>query len=240
MSKLIRIGLTLVLAVQCVSCSTLNPKPLEAVDPAKVINAVKDELNFVAYYLEAHPIQRPKVDPNVPSTPGVNCSADSAETVAIKPSYAKLTLKAVATRENDSTAQLVNPIGILKINAGYKGAYSKSKAQTIEFDFDLVNEKSYGVTKPQSKALEDHPLTQALYASLQQLASVNHKIGPCFYQPTLKVTLNFDVLSKSTLGGDITLVVFKLGDQETISNEFQQTLEFDFMLPDQYFKFKLK
>ena len=184
-------------------------------------------------YLASHPVAYPA------SAKGATCVNPNLETFKITPQMAKLTLKTVAARENDPSVALAAPAGVLKLNLGYKGAYTKTKAQTTEFDFTL-DQIAPTKTDGDAKDLPDHQITQMVYASLTEIAKVDHAREPCFRSPTVKVTASFDVQNKNQVGGDITLVLFKIGDQETFTDEFVQTLEFDFLAPDVLLDEKIK
>jgi hypothetical protein len=136
------------------------------------------------------------------------------------------TLTGERGKENDPSWALASPVGVLKANFGYTGAYSRSTTHNLEFDFDL--ETMTAQSSPKSTHLDDHPITKAAHAALQQLAMVDHTIGPCFKDPGIKLEVSFDIQDKTTIGGDFTLVIFKFGDKVVLSDEFSQTLELDF------------
>jgi hypothetical protein len=206
-------------------CALFPGKNPDHVEPSLVINTVKDELNFFSYYITEHPL-------SLPAARTAFCSSGTGAPILVKPSKAKVGLKVVATQEQDPSIGLASPIGVLSIDPSYSGAYSKSNTQSLQFEFPLDSPGSGGNrTPPKSTDIKDHPITNAVYGALVQMTKVDHNISPCFRDPTLALVVTFDVVNKRTIGSNITLVIFKLGDKVTVSDEFHQTLEFDFNVP---------
>jgi hypothetical protein len=113
----------------------------------------------------------------------------------------------------------------LSIDPSYAGSYSKSNAQSMEFGLTHEAKK---VPPLKEIDLKEHPLYAAARSMAQGLVDADHTKLPCLSADTIKVTLNFDVVNKSTGGVGIQLVIFKLGDKVTLSDEFHQTLELTF------------
>ncbi len=77
---------------------------------------------------------------------------------------------------------------------------------------------------------DDDQVAAMAYAALQQLALVKPQQDACMYNPQIKATIEFDVSRNTQLGGDITLIVFKIGDTVTHSSETDNSLEIDFKM----------
>lgn len=211
-------------------CDLLPKKTPETVPIADVINKVKDEV--LVFYQS--PVEVARTAP-----PGAVCmGADGKNTVKLQAKTVKLTLKTVATTANDVTAGLKAPLGVLSVDPSYAGSYSKSNAQSMEFGLGHRADK---VPPVKEIDLKVHPLYAAARSMAQGLVDADHTKLPCLTPDTIKVTLNFDVVGKSTGGAGIQLVIFKLGDKVTLTDEFHQTLELTFdhdgssaqFLPDQ-------
>ena len=169
-------------------------------------------------------------------------TAGGVQTVYIKPSGIKLTLKTVTGYENDPTAGLVTPLGVLAIDPSYTGAYSRATTQSIEVDLNsagLVNpdvtaagllKDSDSVKLAKDVKLPDHPLYSTIVSMGKELLAVDHKNEPCLKPTDVKSTVLFDVVNKTT--GGVALKVFgvKIGDKVTLTDEFHQVLEIDFSL----------
>ena len=208
------IAVSLLLAIA--GCDRALRTP-ETVPIAEVINKVKDEV--LVFYQSPIKVARPAPDDAV-------CKKDGNNTVVLTPKNVKLTLKTVATKANDATAGLKAPLGVLSIDPSYAGSYSKSNAQAMEFTLAMSeNDK----VKPVPEiALDQHPLYAAARSMAQGLVDADHSKLPCLTPNGTKVTLNFDVVRKATGGVGIQLVIFKLGDKVTLTDEFHQTLELTF------------
>ena len=191
-----------------------TPKPVPIAD---VVNKVKDEVRL---FYES------PINLTQPAPPGSVCNtADGKNTMVLKPKSVKLTLKTVVTRSNDPNVNLKSPLAVLSFNPAYSGSYSKSNAQSMEFGLGLKEIKTAAAAPV---VLEEHPLYAAARSMAQGLLDADHRKTPCVTPDTLKVTLNFDVVNKSSAGFDIQLAVFKLGDKTTLTDEFHQTLELTF------------
>ena|ERR1039457_625119 len=211
-------------------CALCPKKSPDHVEPSVVINTVKDELNFFAYYMAEHPL-------TLPASGTATCSSGTGKPIPVKASKAKVGLKVVATQEQDPSMGLTSPIAVLSIDPSYSGAYSKSKTQSLQFEFPLdLTERGGKPTSPKSINLKDHPITNAVYGALVQLTKVDHNITPCFSDPNIALVVTFDVVNKTTVGSNITLAVFKLGDKATVSDEFHQTIELDFNVTGNFLK----
>jgi hypothetical protein len=215
-------GLLLAASVFALSgCCTLHPKQPQAASVAEVINRVKAELDVI----DKTPSKLVQVAP-----PGSVCKAANGNNeVVIIPDAAKLTLKTVAIRENDPTLGLLAPLGVLAIDPSYTGAYSVGQTQSLEVDFKPVFKPT---TKSPGPAPDpkDHPLAAAIVAMAQGLLNADHTKTPCLTPTDFKAVLTFDVVNKTTVGANIDLYIYKVGDKETFTNENHQTLEFDFKL----------
>jgi len=202
-------------------CCSLHPKQPQAASVAEVINRVKAELDVI----DKTPSKLVQVAP-----PGSVCQAANGNNeVVIIPDAAKLTLKTVIIRENDPTLGLLAPLGVLAIDPSYTGAYSVGQTQSLELDFKPVFKPTTNSPGPAPDP-KDHPLAAAIVAMAQGLLNADHTKTPCLKPTDFKAVLTFDVVNKTTVGANIDLYVFKVGDKETFTNENHQTLEFDFKL----------
>jgi hypothetical protein len=214
-------GLLTVSVLALSACCTVHPKPPAAASVAEVINRVKAELDVI----DKTPSKLTQVAPA-----GAVCKdAKGNNVVVIVPDAAKLTLKTVAIRENDPTLGLLAPLGVLAIDPSYTGAYSVGQTQSLELDFKPVFKPTAPDPGPPPDPKE-HPLAAAIVAMAQGLLNADHTKTPCLTPTDFKAVLTFDVINKTTVGANIDLWVFKVGDKETFTNENHQTLEFDFKL----------
>lgn len=204
-------------------CCHIQERAPKTVEVAEVINKVKDELRLVGATSQL------KYEQKAP--PGAVCKdPDGYTRFVLTPDTAKLTLKTVVTDENDPTAGLTSPIGVLSIDPSYSGAYSSGHSQTLELDLNVVDtaSTSKGIRLPASAA--EHPLAAAILGMAKGWIDADHSQYPCITGTALKAVISFDVVDKTTSGLGIQLLIFKLGDKEVFTNENHQTLEFDFSL----------
>lgn len=208
-------------------CCNMKVREPKVVAVSEVINLVKGEIR--QFYAQVPPSVKKKAPDNA------ICKDPSGYTeFKISPTKAKLTLKTVMGRENDPSWGLKSPIGVLSIDPSYSGAYSTAASQTFELDVDVLklNKAANKGDHPQTSEFkpEDHPLAAAILGMAQGYLDADHTREPCVQGTDLKATLTFDVVDKTSLGLGIQILIFKLGDKETITNESHQTLEFDFSL----------
>ena len=120
----------------CDLLSSRTPKPVPVAD---VINKVKDEIRV---FYES-PIDLTKA-----AAPAAVCNSEQGtHTVKLRPDSIKLTLKTVATRANDPSVGLKAQLAVLSVDPSYSGSYSKSNAQSMEFNLGMK------VVTPTSKSL---------------------------------------------------------------------------------------
>lgn len=193
---------------------------------SKVIDGVKDELR--AFY--ETPV---KLVQAAPASAACK-NAEGQNVVQIKPTHITLTLKTVSTAEHDPTVGLVSPLGVLKFDPSYTGAYSRSNAQALQID--LEPPQAPRSTTPTLAAdvteikASDHPLYAAVVSMAQELLKVDHTKTPCVTPTTIKSFVYFDVVDKGSAGIALEIVGFKIGDKVVSTDEFHQTLEVDFSL----------
>ncbi len=200
-------------------CHMDASKPAPQTAPVSVvIDQVKEEL---AAYMASAPPLATKV--------GACYDPKGKPTMTLAPKTVTVTLKAVASRENDSTAGITAPIGVLKIDPSYSGAYSNSRTQTLVIPLSVPEGAKWA--KP---ADGEHPLADALIKFRNEIVAVDHSKTPCLQfkgdKANFKVTLAFDVVNKTTGGAGLTLAVFKVSDKETVANEAHQTLDVEMAL----------
>lgn len=147
------------------------------------------------------------------------------------PKVVKVTLKTVATKELDPQIGLTSPTGVYSIDPSYSGAYSKSHSPSLEVDMGFPEpDKKVQALNLTGAEMDDHPMAQAVIAFATELMNVDHTKRPCLQPTDLKAVVTFDVVNKSTTGVGVTILVFKLGEKTTVTNEGHQTMELDFDL----------
>lgn len=198
------------------------PKPPPTASVADVINRVKEELDI----LNQAPNKLVRKSP-----PGALCTdANGDNVVFLQPTKEVLTLKTVAVNENDPSLGLAIPLHVLSIDPSYSGAYSMGQTQSLEVDFEAPQSTSAAKARELVPDPKKNPLAAAVMAMALGLLETDHTKKPCLKPTGLKAVLTFDVVNKTTVGADIDIYVFKMGDKEVVSNEAHQTLEFDFTL----------
>lgn len=222
--------LALVATIQLTAggCCLAPPKTPDTVPVHVVVDKVKDQLR--SFY------DSPLLLKQTAADKAICKSADNMNVVMIRPASVKLTLKTVATTENDPSFGLAAPLGVLEIDPAYSGAYSRSNTQSLELDLDLAPFKNLKATSPMALAQPaqgsptDYPLRDVVASMGQELLEVDHTKAPCVKPTGIKSVINFDVVNKSTGGVGIVLLGFKIGDKVTASDEYHQVLEIDFSL----------
>ena len=194
-------------------CHTMPTRqPPELAQVSDVLNELKDELN---YFIATPPTVTPNLGACFPS-PGK---------MDLTPLSATVTLKALASSENDPSVGLLVPIGAFALDPSYSGAYSTSRAQTVVIPLAIPNVE---IKRPIDKGL--HPLGSALAAFRDQILKVDHSRTPCLQygdKAHFKLSIAFDAVRKSTGGIGLQLVVFKISDKETVTSEAHQTLDIE-------------
>jgi hypothetical protein len=150
----------------------------------------------------------------------------------LQPKAVKVTLKTVATKELDPQIGLTSPIGVIAIDPNYSGAYSKASSSSLEIDLGFPKPKQRDIAPLPATApeLDKHPLAQAIIAFAEELLNVDHTKQPCLQPTDLKAVITFDVVNKSTTGIGVTILVFKIGEKATVTDEGHQTMELDYDL----------
>lgn len=188
---------------------------------SEVLNEVKGELN-------AYLASEPQVKPNI----GV--CYDGKSPMNLTPNKITLSLKTVAAQQNEPNAGLTNPIGVLSFDPLYSASYLQSRAQTLQVSLNVP--KTNGI---QSVSLGDHPIASAIAQFRDELLKIDHDKTPCLQysekeKNSLKLSLAFDVVNKSTGGFSLKLVPFKFSNKETITDEAHQVLDIEFSLVNRH------
>ena len=208
------VTLVLVSIVTSACCLPTRPSGEKIAAVSEVLDDVKDELN-------AYLASQPKVKPNT------GACYDGKSSMNLTPTKITLTLKTVAVQLSEPSVGLAAPIGVVSFDPSYSGSYSQSRTQTLLVPLSVPN--TNGV---QPVAPGDHPIAAAISQFRDELLKVDHSKTPCLQsvKSTLKLSLAFDVVNKSTGGFSLKLVSFKLGDKETVTTEAHQTLDLEFSL----------
>jgi hypothetical protein len=202
-------------------CVTAQPSFEQAGQPAsEVINSLKNELRYMNRYLIKNQDQ-------ITFSGTAACKTKAPFQVKLK--TAKVTLKGVVSMENDPTVTAKLYI----ISAGYTGAFSTAKSETVEFDFDAPGMDNMADTgsvddKTDAGSVNNHELTRVVFAALKALSGANHEVKPCFVNPKFSTTVSFDVKSSHSGTIGVDFVIVSIGDKQTWSNEQVQTIELDF------------
>ena len=211
-------------------CCLLPPKTADTAPVHEVIDNVKDQLRSF-YTSPLYLAQSVKVT-------DLCHDANNMNVVIIKPTSAKLTLKTVSTTEYDPSLGLVAPLGVLKIDPAYSGAYSRQNAQSLEVDLKLdelrvlepKTNAEMAMVQATARLQTDHLLRDVVSGMGQELLKVDHTKRPCITPTEIKSVINFDVVNKSTGGIGIEILGFKAGNKMTAGDEYHQVLEIDFSL----------
>ena len=213
------VGLTLVMAaaLSLSGCHTMPmAREVSSVPVSDVLNSVKDELT--AYWATA---------PTVVPTTGV-CYKAGPEKLNLVPIKATVNLKTVAARQSEPNIGLTAPIGVISLDPSYSGLYSQSQTQNLQIALDVPSMGNKATMPP-----GEHLIGKAIADLRDELLKVDHNITPCLKygeKSVIKLTVAFDVVKKSAGGFSLKLVVFKIGDKETFTNQTSQTLDLEFAL----------
>lgn len=213
----IRFAVILLASISVLGCASLSKdtSPPKLVPVSEVLNTVKDELNA---YLATPPKAQAKT--------GVCGGKDGEVAIKVVPAKVTVTLRTVSAHQSEPSAGLTVPIGVLSLDPSFSGGYSQTRTQALVLSLDIAPKG-----KPQKVALGEHPIANAIAEFRDELIKVDHDKTPCFEPKELvKLTVAFDVVNKSTGGFTLKLVVFKLGDKETMTDEAHQTLDVYFSL----------
>lgn len=205
-------------------CAT-TPRNPNVVAVHEVINKVKSDLG---------PFGRTSWELSIPADKEAKCkSLDAKHRVVFKPISVRLSLKTVLASEFSPSAGLESPLGVLSIDPSYAGAYSRANANAMDIMLDLPEGKNDTETSPVPEISKDRqPLLFAISEMAKELHKVDHAVEPCLTPKTIKTTIFFDVVNKTSKG--LTLKVFglKLGNKHTISEEYHQVIEVTFDLSE--------
>lgn len=126
MKRVVAVVLSVVVCLGDSGCAMMPEGGRAPPDPAKVVGAVKDELNFLRAYMEEHPI-------NLVGDGKDICASKSNGAQEISPDEAKVTLKFVAATSEKPSAGLGDPVTGIKIDPSYSKNKSISDSQSMEF-----------------------------------------------------------------------------------------------------------
>jgi hypothetical protein len=201
----------------CCGMSLVRPDTSKNPTVSQVIDQLKDELN-------AYMARQPNAIPNE----GICYSGKKP--MNLIPSKVTVTLQAVTGQENDPSAGLTIPIGNISLGPSFSGSYSQQKTQALTIPLNIPVEY---LKKPQPVAPGAHPIADAIAQFRDEIIRVDHKKVPCLQADNknpLKLSLIFDVSDKTTVGGNVTLVVFNVGDQEILTGQTHQQLDIEFSI----------
>ena len=201
------------LAVSCIAlvgcqhgAKRYKPPPLASV--SEVLNEVKEEFRVYAA--------------TKPLAVGVNDECNTApHNLNLVPSKVTVKLKTAVTRQNEPTAGLTAPIGVLSIDPSFSGNYSR--VQTQQLDIPLaVNLQQM---KPLSADINEHQMAKAMAQLRDELIKTNHA-PPCFEpKDDMTLSIGFQVVNKSTGGISLKLLIFKFGNKTTYIEDTTQVIE---------------
>ena len=103
------------------------------------------------------------------------------------------------------------------------------EAKGVQTDEDLISKLADEMVQ-QAEEFKGYEVASMAYAALSQLALVHARKDACLFNPSIKATIEFDATREKDINGALTILVFKVGDTETRSNERDNSLEIDFEL----------
>jgi hypothetical protein len=202
----------------CCGMSLVRPDTSKNPTVSQVINQLKDELN-------AYMARQPDAIPNV----GICYSGKKP--MNLIPSKVTVTLQAMTGQENDPSAGLTIPIGNISLGPSFSGSYSQQKTQALTIPLNIPVEY---LKKPQPvDHNRSYPIADAIAQFRDEIIRVDHKKVPCLQADNrnpLKLSLAFDVNNATTVGGNVTLVVFNVGDKEILTGQTHQQLDIEFSI----------
>lgn len=217
-----RLILVLCAAVGISGCSAMHQREPETIPVHEVINQVKADLSGL--------YRGQMIFTDSAQTTSI-CRPTSTSRIVMKLSGVQLALKVVSAREESPNVGLASPIGVLKIDPTFAGVYSRASAQTLSLKMDPpVNTNDINVRRAADVCSSQAQLCAVVVATALDILKTDHSKEPCLVPKELKVSLNFDVVEKKVAGANLQLVVFKLGDKITTTDEFHQALDVTFNL----------
>lgn len=205
----------------CANVGSHNTSPPDIAPIHTVIDLVKDELNVYA------------TSDRATSQAGHKCSG----IVKIKPSKVTLTLKLSTNQKRDISGGLADPVGVIKLDPSIGTASEYANTTEISIPLDVVQDdslKAQHVNKP-----GQHPIADAISNIRDELIKADHEKLPCLKvnkSDPIKVSVAFDVVKATGGGVELQLVVIKIGNKVTTTQEYHQKLDFELAADGDMFK----
>jgi hypothetical protein len=200
-------------------CGLMPTKDIEGARIDVVVNELKKQVIDIGSY-----------DVTDASTSGTTCGAR----IVAMPSSATLILKAVVNKTISGSGSAQIPTAYITFAPSGSGSYSDIKTVTMTLDTGF-DQKSVPPAKHSLKISQDAPvatlkndifpnLGTVVYSALQGFLNANHDAKPCLLPKTLKVQADFEVKKVGDTGIQVTFLVFKVGSDISLTNDYTQSI----------------